>query len=173
MVEQPMGYTQYPANPSYSDPMTAIQEWSRLRFDFEFGCEMSNSIKDSKDDAPEGQVAELAEYHSLPADGITRVVVATRHSNEDETWAKIITGIWMYDAADELIMEFNKSLDESNSNEKRTIIETEFVLNEGERIIGMRGDDTNESVTDEYTGYWMALEFLVSDGTIDRVLTTF
>jgi hypothetical protein len=153
--------------------MTAIQEWARLRFDFEFGCEISNSIKDSKDDAPEGQVAELAEYHSLPADGIRRVVVATRHSNASEDWAKIVTGIWMYDDADELIMEFNKSLDESNSNENRTITSKEFILNEGERIIGIRGDDTNESVDDEYTGFWMALEFLVSDGPIDRVLTTF
>ena len=55
--------------------------------------------------APEGQIEELAEFVELPADGIRRIEVSHR-SEEDSSY--IVRGIWMYDAADELLFEFNK-----------------------------------------------------------------
>ena len=45
VIEQPMGYTQVPNVPSYTQPLTGIQEWAYSRFDFQFGCEMSNSVR--------------------------------------------------------------------------------------------------------------------------------
>jgi len=79
-------------------------------------------------------------------------------------------GMWFYDDNEDLLMELNYGLDSTGTNDKRTILETELTLNEGERIIGVRGDTSNESVADAYVGYWMDLQFLVSDGTVDRVL---
>lgn len=78
-------------------------------------------------------------------------------------------GMWFYDDNEDLLMELNYGLDSTGTNEKRTILETELTLNEGERIIGVRGDTSFEN-TSAYVGYWMALQFLVSDGTVDRIL---
>jgi len=55
--------------------------------------------------APEGQIEELAEFVELPADGIRRIVVS---HNDKESENYVVRGIWMYDAADELLFEFNK-----------------------------------------------------------------
>jgi hypothetical protein len=118
--------------------------------------------------APEGQIEELAEFVELPADGIRRIEVSHR-SEEDSSY--IVRGIWMYDAADELIFEFNRS----DTDSKDGVEMLEFDLNEGERIIGIRGDTSNEFLrdgeTESYFGYWKDLEFLVSDGSVDRSLT--
>lgn len=77
--------------------------------------------------------------------------------------------MWFYDDNEDLLMELNYGLDSTGTNDNRTIIETELTLNEGERIIGVRGDTSFENY-EAYVGYWMALQFLVSDGTVDRVL---
>jgi len=59
VLEQPIGFDQAPHDPTYNNPLTAIQEWSRVRFDFEFGCEMSDAIKGMQDDAPLEQLEDL------------------------------------------------------------------------------------------------------------------
>jgi len=102
--------------------------------------------------------------HAIPADGIKRIVVSHR-TQEDRT--NIVRGVWFYDDADNVLMELNDSY---SAAEKDTITETELTLNDGERVIGVRGDTSNISVESSYLGYWRDLEFLVSDGVVDRVL---
>jgi len=110
-----LGYLQIPNEPSYTNPLTDIIEWNDSRFDFKFGCELSNTINEVASD--------VQELHKIPTDGIRKIrVTSTAQDLEMSGFTsdaldleKFISGIWFYDVADNILFEFDNSADTESS----------------------------------------------------------
>lgn len=106
----------------------------------------------------------LDDVNNFPADGIRAVRVTFR----PEGSSKIVRGMWFLGENDEVIYQLDADTYE-DLKVKDSFEETTVTLNDGERIIGVRGETSNDFKGK--LGYWRDLQFLVSDGVSDRVLT--
>lgn len=72
----------------------------------------------------------------------------------------MVRGLWLYGEDNKVL--FEPKYGAWDKDYAAWIHEVEFTLNEGERIVGVRGNTETNSKSS--TGYWKELEFLLSDG---------
>jgi len=123
---------------------------------------MSNAVKKTEDMAPEGEIEKLKEMHEIPADGISSIAVYTK----EEEGAPVVSLTFRNSEYQEIVSFRNAE----EAKQDYDLYLRYLYLNEGERIIGVRGNESTEMPETGYRGYWKNLQFLVSDGTVDRVL---